>query len=225
MDQIEYLTSKNNELREELSCAQLKCETFQTQIEEYQRENQKLNNRLKEKDNTIKNLIASAEEKDNLIIKLRVFSAELASLENSIDADKDQLPIDKEQIKKVKISGLLKLIEEKNQQIETLQSELAELKSKAHSATMMDSSTSDLSSSFTNSMQTNNGKNNSSSPPLSPSLAVQHLPVTTSTSNEANSMANYGKIQKQSVRILLESLEKEIRIYKGLNSTTVDKEE
>ena len=93
-------------------------------------------------------------------------------------------------LKQRKIEGLLKLIQEKNQHIESLKGELSELKSRG----AMANSTSDLNSSFTNS--------------LGPSASL------------VNGKSGQLHFQPQSAKILMESLEKEIQIYKNLNSST-----
>ena len=95
----------------------------------------------------------------------------------------------RENLRQRKIVGLLKLIQEKNSQIESLKYELNKMKETSNTPNaLISSSTSDLNTSFTN----------SSSSKLGSSYT---------RNNESNSL-----------RILMDSLEKEIQIYQNLNS-------
>ena len=169
------------------------------QVDEYEVEIENMTNKLKEKEHTIKNLITSAEEKDNLIVKIKSkliapneTAVQLDAAAESYELDSNLSFLSKDERKQRKIEGLLKLIYEKNQQIEALKTELNEYKSKANASSSMSD---DLNSSFLNSSNSN-GQRKKPPPP----------PTTTVTSGQ------------QSVKILVDSLEKEIEIYQKLNS-------
>ncbi len=135
----------------------------------------------------IKKLILSAEEKDNLIIKLKSLNdsdnkikqtKKCFSKSNDAFLVNDMLSC-RDDVRRRKMQGLLKSIHEKNQQIEILKNEITDLKSK----TNLHGSTSDLNSSSCNSISNSNNNNNN----------------------------------QYSVKNLIELLEKEIEIYKKLN--------
>jgi DNA repair exonuclease SbcCD ATPase subunit len=151
-DKTNQLIKENNQLKNELNKVNLELEklesNFTMQVDEYEVEIESISNKLKEKENTIKNLITSAEEKDSLIVKLKsklIDSTETADQQMASELN----ALNKEQLKQRKIEGLLKLICEKNQKIEALKSEL-----KA-SRTAVGSSSDDFSSCYTNSSASN----------------------------------------------------------------------
>ena len=171
------------------------------QIDEYEIELESLTNKLKEQEHTFKNLLTSAEEKDSLIDKLKSALMSMNGSEPTAQSNQeDDLlckspqsdEFERDLVRKRKMDGLLKLIQEKNQQIDSLRVEVNELRSSrgGNSGSM-----SDLNSSFTNSLSNqNNGTQNHKSGSSSSSTSSFH------------------------VKLALESLEKEIQIYQKLNS-------
>jgi hypothetical protein len=155
-DRTNMLIKENNHLKNELNKVNLELEklenNFTVQVDEYEVEIENMANKLKEKENTIKNLITSAEEKDSLIVKLKsklISPLDQASSEQlETELSSSMSDSDKEQLKQRKIEGLLKLIYEKNQQIDALKAEMNELKAAKTNAT--GSMSDDLNSSFTN---------------------------------------------------------------------------
>lgn len=171
------------------------------QIEEYEIELESLTNKLKEQEHTFKNLLTSAEEKDSLIDKLKSALMSMNGSEPSAQNNQeDDLlckspqsdEFERDLVRKRKMDGLLKLIQEKNQQIDSLRVEVNELRSSrgANSGSM-----SDLNSSFTNSLSNQNN-------------GTQHHKNGSSSSSTSSFH----------VKMVLESLEKEIQIYQKLNS-------
>ena len=122
-------------------------------------------------------------------------SNSIDSLNNNISMRHLENQNTRENLRQRKIVGLLKLIQEKNSQIESLKYELNKMKETSNTPppALISSSTSDLNTSFTN----------SSSSKLGSSYT---------RSNESNSL-----------RILMDSLEKEIQIYQNLNSNNNNK--
>ena len=114
-------------------------------------------------------MITSAEEKDTLIVKLKssfiggspteedastVSSSSTLTKENNI-VNGDIFAENRDDLRQRKIDGLLKLIQEKNVQIESLKSQLNQQKQQALSST-----NSDLNSSFSNNNNNNNNNYN-----------------------------------------------------------------
>jgi chromosome segregation ATPase len=131
---------ENNQLKTELNKVNLELERFEShfamQVDDYEVEIENLTNKLKEKDHTIKNLIDAAQEKDSLVVKLKTKLIEMNGGSESILDDTqnnsfDMAPESRESLKQRKIEGLLRLVQEKNQQIDELRNELNDLKNKS----------------------------------------------------------------------------------------------
>ena len=106
-----------------------------------------------------KNLILSAEEKDSMIIKLKSitdsnFAMKQLSLKSFSKSNDHLDETNRDEIRRRKMQGLLKTVQEKNQQIETLKTEISELKIKPN----LNGSLSDLNSSSSNSINNNIGQ-------------------------------------------------------------------
>ena len=132
---------ENNQLKTELNKVNLELERFEShfamQVDDYEVEIENLTNKLREKEHTIKNLIDAAQEKDSLVVKLKSKLVEINGGSESILDDTqnnsfvDMEPESRESLKQRKIEGLLRLVQEKNQQIDELKNELNDLKNKS----------------------------------------------------------------------------------------------
>ncbi len=207
-DRTNLYIKENNHLKNELNKVNLELEklenNFTMQVDEYEVEIESMANKLKEKEHTIKNLITSAEEKDSLIVKLKSKliapgldqASNLEQLESDLmNSNGGMSDLDKEQLKQRKIEGLLKLIYDKNQQIDALRSEMNELKTVGKTSSSSSgggSMSDDLNSSFTNSSNSNKQQN------------VKQQPQSASSPQGC-------------AKFMIESLEKEIEIYQKLN--------
>lgn len=108
----------------------------------------------------------SAEQKDNLIVRLKS-SGDTRPNNKLVESSSSTSNADRDDIRKRKIQGLLKVIQEKNQQIDSLKSELTEMRLFNSAKT---GSMSDLNSSSSNSINNLNTTNHPSS-----NKAVKHV--------------------------------------------------
>lgn len=155
-------------------------------------------------------MIQSAEEKDSLIVRLK----QLAQTPTTTSESSPKSPVSQMDdssstttttttVKSLKTEGLLKLVAEKNQQIEQLKQELCDVRTKLSAIT---STTNGSSMSMMNELMENVILPSSSSSLLS----LAKLGPSTS---EAAATTPTNLV----VKSLLECLEKEINIYKKLN--------
>lgn len=219
------LLRENNQLKSELSTCQLELEQlesrFALQVDEYELEIESMSNKMRDKETTVKNLITSAEEKDQLIVKLKSALIAINGDNNSEctlqavderrdnESDENLSENDRESVRQRKIVGLLKLIQDKNQQIESLKCELSQAKEALTTGA---------------SNNTNNGVNsnpNSETPMLmSSSTSDLNTSFTNSSSSRVNASSSFSNSSSASyLRVLLESLEKEIQIYQRVSAS------
>lgn len=166
-------------------------------------------------------MITSAEEKDSIIVKLKEklisLSGENESVLNKTSSlvDLDTSVDDKEQLKKRKTEGLLKLIYDKNQQIDQLKTELNEIKNKNNNM-YSSGSMSNLNSSFTNS-SASNAKPVSSSGNQQVNFLVDSL----NKEIEIYQRLNKPVESKESPRSLKENLQEIIKLRNQLLRETI----
>ncbi|RMZ93935.1 hypothetical protein BpHYR1_017846, partial [Brachionus plicatilis] len=150
---LNILTLENNQLKSSLSKANLRLEQLEEdhifRIDELEIEIDNLSKKLKEKENTIQNLVISAEEKDDLIAKLK---SNLLNENNSKESSSNP-----DGSKQINSDELLAEIQEKERQIKELKTELNYFKYKPN---IKSPSMSDLSDTLIVSSKLNNSSPN-----------------------------------------------------------------